>query len=65
MILIKFNIEIENQKYEGTQEIEEEVFKKIDAICKERKCTICDLLMNDITDMTPAEAEKIVTGWDL
>lgn len=65
MIEIKINVEVNGVHYEEMQEIEESTYNAILKSCKERKCSITDLLINDITEMTPEEAEEIVYSWDI
>lgn len=65
MVIIEINVEINGVRYETTQKIEEGTYNEILKICNERKCNITDLLINDITEMTPEEAEEIVCSWDM
>ena len=66
MTEIKIKIEINNNKHsETTMQIETETFNKIQEICKERKTTITDLILNDITEITAEEAEEIICSWDM
>ena len=65
-VTIKINIELAGKKKpEITFTMNEEVYNKIINICEERKADITDLLINDITEMTPEQAEEIVMGWDM
>ena len=65
MVIIEINVEINGVRYETTQKIEEGTYNEILKICNERKCNITDLLINNITEMTPEEAEEIVCSWDM
>ena len=66
MTEIKITIEINNKKHSETpMQIETETFKKIQEICKERKTSIEELIINDITEMTAEEAEEIICSWDM
>lgn len=66
MTKITITIEINKKKHSQiNMDIEAETFNKITEICKQRKYDISDLLINDITEMTPEEVEEILFGWDL
>ena len=66
MNTIKITIEVNGQKLsENYQRIEKTTYNEIVKICDERKASITDLLINDITEMTPQEAEEILFSWDI
>lgn len=66
MNTIKITIEVNGQKLiESYQKIEKTTYNEIVKICDERKANISDLLINDITEMTPQEAEEILFSWDI
>ena len=66
MNTIKITIEVNGQKLlEEYQQIEKTTFDHIEKICEERKASIADLLINDITEMTPQDAENILFSYDV
>ena len=65
-IRIKITTEIEGlKKIESYQMIDKKTLFEILRVCAERKTNITGLLINDITEMTPEEAEEIILSWDL
>ena len=66
MTKIKITIEINSKKHiETTLEMETEKFNQINEICNYRKTGIESLIINDITEMTPDQAEEIISSWDM
>lgn len=65
MTEIKITIEINGHNSTQTMELETETYEEIERICNERKCSISDLIVNDITEMTPEQAEEIIFNWDM
>lgn len=65
MTEINITIEINGHSSTDTMELETETYEEIERICKARKCSISDLIVNDITEMTPEQAEEIIFSWDM
>lgn len=66
MTEITITIEVNGKIIEKVNmDMDADTYNKINEICKERKYPISDLIINDITEMTPEKAEEIVYSWDM
>lgn len=67
MINYKFEYEIGSRKEhtEGSLEIDETTWTKIEDICKERKWSIAFLIEYFLENLSPDQAEEILISWDM